>query len=63
LALIVSAVLFALAHFQVLQFPGLVLFGMVAGYLAQRSGRLGPAIFAHMGFNAATVVVLISERR
>ncbi|MGE0307659.1 MAG: lysostaphin resistance A-like protein [Acidimicrobiia bacterium] len=62
-ALIVSAVLFALAHFQVLQFPGLVLFGMVAGYLAQRSGRLGPSIFAHMGFNAATVVVLISERR
>jgi uncharacterized protein len=62
LAIAASAFLFALAHFQPLQFPGLLLFGAVAGYVAHRSGRLGPAIFTHVGFNATTVVVLLIDR-
>jgi membrane protease YdiL (CAAX protease family) len=62
LALLVSATLFGLAHFQPLQLPGLILFGLVAGYLAQRTGRLGASIFAHAGFNAYTVAVLIARR-
>lgn len=59
LALVGSAVLFGLAHFQVLQFPALVLAGLVFGYCAQRTGRLGMAVFAHAGFNATTVVLLL----
>jgi membrane protease YdiL (CAAX protease family) len=55
----VSSVLFGLAHFQWLQLPALVMFGLVAGVLVQRYGRLGPAIFAHIAFNAVTVVVLL----
>ena len=62
LAIAASALLFALAHFQPVQFPGLLLFGVVAGYVAHRSGRLGPAIFTHMGFNGTAVVVLLLDR-
>ena len=58
-ALIGSATLFGAVHFQWLQLPALVMFGLVAGWLAQRYGRLGPAIFAHIAFNAVTVIVLL----
>jgi CAAX protease family protein len=59
LALVGSAVLFGLVHFQPLQFPALVMFGLVAGYCAQRTGRLGMSIWAHIGFNATTVAFLL----
>jgi hypothetical protein len=58
-ALWVSAILFGLSHFQLLQLPALVMFGLVAGWLAQRRGRLGPAIWAHVAFNAWTVAFLL----
>lgn len=54
-----QAALFAVVHFQVIQLPGLLLFGLVAGELTRRSGRLGPAIWAHVGFNAVSVAVLV----
>lgn len=53
-----SAVLFGVTHFQPLLFPGLAAFGGVLGLLAQRSGRLGPSLVAHMAFNAVTIVAL-----
>jgi uncharacterized protein len=59
-AILLSAVFFALAHLQSLQFPGLVAVGVVFGVLAWRSGRLGPALFAHIGFNLTTAVVFLS---
>ena len=34
--------------------------GMVLGRLAQRRGRLGPAIFTHAGFNLIAVIVLLA---
>ena len=37
----------------------LVLFGLVAGWLTLRSGRLGPAIWTHVGFNGVTVLTLL----
>jgi len=57
-ALVVTAVVFAAMHFQPLQFLGLAAFGLVAGLLAQRTGRLGPAILAHIAFNAVAVAQL-----
>ncbi len=57
--LVATSLLFGLVHFQLLQFPALVAFGLVAGWLAQRDGRLGRAIWAHVGFNAWTVGVLL----
>lgn len=57
--IVATSLLFGLVHFQPLQFPALVAFGLVAGWLAQRDGRLGRAIWAHVGFNAWTVGVLL----
>jgi uncharacterized protein len=62
LALVLSSALFAVAHFQALQFAGLMLFGLIAGYLAQRSGRLGLSIFSHIGFNSAALIALLIKR-
>ncbi|MGH2684733.1 MAG: lysostaphin resistance A-like protein [Actinomycetota bacterium] len=58
-ALLISSVVFGAAHLQALQLPALVLFGLVAASMAQRSGRLGPSIFAHIAFNAVTVALLL----
>ncbi len=62
LALVVSSVLFGAAHLQPIQFPALVFIGLVLGWLAQRFGRLGPSMFAHLGFNLVTVIVLVTQR-
>ena len=59
LALVVTATLFGLAHFQLLQLPALILFGLVVGYMAKRTGRLGMSVLAHSGFNATTVFLLL----
>ena len=58
-ALVVSALVFGAVHLQVLQFPALVAIGLVCGWLAQRDGRLGRAIWAHLGFNGVTVLMLL----
>lgn len=62
-AVVASSAVFAALHFQVLQFPGLFVFGVVVAVMAVVSGRLGPSIFAHVGFNATTIVVLYLEHR
>jgi membrane protease YdiL (CAAX protease family) len=56
LAVIVTALAFALAHFEAVQFAGLASFGVILGLLAWRSGRLGPGIAAHASFNAVAVL-------
>ena len=61
-AVAISAVAFGFVHFQPVQLLGLVAFGVVLSILAQRAGRLGPSLVAHMAFNATTVVVLIATR-
>jgi membrane protease YdiL (CAAX protease family) len=58
-AIVVSSALFGAAHFEPLQFPALFLFGLVAAYLATRTGRLGPSIWAHLAFNSVAVVQLV----
>jgi membrane protease YdiL (CAAX protease family) len=55
-----TSVLFGLAHLEPLQTPGLMFAGAVFGVLAYRSGRLGPAIAAHVAFNMVTVVALLT---
>lgn len=59
LGVAVTAVVFGLVHFQAVQTLGLVAFGAVAGILAVWTGRLGPAVAAHMGFNAVTALTLL----
>lgn len=57
-AIVVSGVLFGLAHFEGVQFAGLAVFGVVLGVLAWRTGRLAPGMAAHAAFNAAAVLSL-----
>ena len=54
-----SSALFGAVHLQLLQFPALVAFGIIAALLVRRFKRLGPAIWAHVGFNLVAVVNLI----
>ncbi len=54
----VGAAIFAVTHFLVVSVPALFVFGLLAGTLAYRTGRLGPAIWLHVGFNLTTVLVL-----
>lgn len=61
-AIAVSAVAFGITHFQPVQLLGLVAFGVVLGVLTHRAGRLGPALVAHVAFNATTVAVLVATR-
>jgi membrane protease YdiL (CAAX protease family) len=58
-ALWVQALLFGAAHFQPLQFLGQAAFGLLAGVLVQRTGRLGASIVAHLAFNATAVTLLL----
>ena len=53
-----STLLFGVAHFQGIQLPALLLFGFVSGTMAARTGRLGPSILCHVGFNAWTIFYL-----
>lgn len=54
------ALLFGSSHFQLLQLGALTAFGLVLGIVTERTGRLGPCIGIHMGFNAATALTLVA---
>ena len=56
LAIGITSVFFGVTHFQLLQFPGLIVAGTVFGTLAYRADRLGPAMAAHLTFNMVTVI-------
>jgi membrane protease YdiL (CAAX protease family) len=58
-SIIVTSLYFGATHLQPLQFPALVIFGLVVGWLVWRTDRLGPAIWAHVGFNLTAAVVLV----
>lgn len=60
-AVLGSSTLFAASHFQVLQFPGLLAVGIVTAVAFQVTGRLGTPLWIHVGFNATSVVVLLSQ--
>ncbi len=61
LAVIVTGVLFGLAHAESLQLIGLAVFGIILSFVSYRTGRLGMNMVAHASFNlvavAATAVV------
>jgi membrane protease YdiL (CAAX protease family) len=55
LATVSTGVVFALAHFEALQFLGLAVFGVVLSVMAYRLRRLGPCITAHAAFNLVAI--------
>lgn len=50
---------FAITHPAPIEFFPLFIVGGIFGYLTIRFGRLGPAVFTHVGFNVTSVVVLL----
>jgi membrane protease YdiL (CAAX protease family) len=63
LAALLGSVWFAGVHFEWLQFPALLLVGVVCAAAVVRTGRIVPAYFIHLGFNLVTVVELGSRLR
>jgi membrane protease YdiL (CAAX protease family) len=61
-AVVVSAVLFALAHGEPLQFAGLAFVGIVLAVLVLRTRRLMPSVITHISFNAVAMVALLAQR-
>jgi membrane protease YdiL (CAAX protease family) len=59
-AVLVSSAVFAVSHLQLVQLPGLFVFGVVAAVVTERTGRLGTAIWTHVGFNLTTIVLLVT---
>jgi membrane protease YdiL (CAAX protease family) len=60
-AVALSSLVFGVFHFQPLQFPALVVAGLVFALLTVWTKRLGAAICAHMAFNGVTVAVLVAS--
>lgn len=58
-AVAITSIVFGAIHLQILQFPALAFAGLVFALLTVRSGRLGPAIWDHVGFNGVAVATLV----
>tara|TARA_Y100000768_G_scaffold372132_1_gene339512 strand:+ start:1259 stop:2053 length:795 start_codon:yes stop_codon:yes gene_type:complete len=58
-SVIVSSAIFSAIHFQLLLFPALFVVGMIFAIIYERSQRLALAIWAHVGFNATTLLSLL----
>jgi membrane protease YdiL (CAAX protease family) len=52
------AAIFALVHFRAVEIPGLFAFGLLLGFAALRSRRLGMPIMIHIGFNATALALV-----
>lgn len=61
-AVLVSAVLFALAHGELVQFAGLAALGVVLAYLVARTRRLVPSVITHASFNSIAFAALLVQR-
>lgn len=61
-AAVLSAVVFALAHAEALQFAGLALLGVVLAYLVARTRRLVPSVITHASFNSVAFAALLVQR-
>ena len=58
IAVVLGGIWFAGVHFEWLQFPALLLVGLVCGAVTIRARRIVPSFFIHVGFNLVTVVEL-----
>jgi CAAX protease family protein len=59
LALVLAAAWFAVIHFRPVEYPGLFLFGLVAGAGLMVTGRLGLSIIAHVAFNVTGLLLAL----
>ncbi len=59
LAIVVTGVLFGLAHAESLQLLGLALFGVILSFVSYRTGRLGMNMVAHATFNFTALAAVV----
>jgi len=59
LAIVLSGVLFGLAHAESLQLLGLAVFGVILGCVSYRTGRLGMNMVAHASFNLVALAAVV----
>ena len=57
--LLVTAAIFTIVHFRPVEYPGLAVFALIVGAVAARTGRLGPPIAIHVGFNATGLALAL----
>jgi hypothetical protein len=58
-AWLAASALFALVHFRPVEYPGLLVIGLVCGACALVTGRLGMAIACHVGFNVTGLLLAL----
>jgi membrane protease YdiL (CAAX protease family) len=58
-AWLAASALFALVHFRPVEYPGLLVIGLVCGFCALATGRLGMAIACHIGFNVTGLLLAL----
>jgi membrane protease YdiL (CAAX protease family) len=59
IAVVGSALIFALLHGISIIFPAALVLGLVAGEIYRRSGSIWPAVVVHMVYNLPTVPVMV----
>jgi membrane protease YdiL (CAAX protease family) len=59
LAIVVTGVLFGLAHAESLQLLGLATFGIILSFVSYRTGRLGMNMVAHASFNLVALAAVV----
>ncbi len=59
-AVAVDGVLFGLAHWELYQFAGLAVFGMLLATVSYKTGRLGMNMVAHASFNLVAVLAVFA---
>jgi uncharacterized protein len=59
LAIVISGVLFGLAHAESLQLIGLATFGIILSLVSYRTGRLGMNMVSHASFNLVAVIATV----
>jgi hypothetical protein len=60
LAIVITGVLFGLAHAESLQLLGLATFGIVLSFISYRTGRLGMNMAAHASFNLVAIIAVLA---
>ena len=60
-AWLAASAIFALIHFRPVEYPGLFVIGLVCGYCALSTGRLGMAMACHIGFNVTGLLLALDK--
>ena len=59
LAIVITGILFGLAHAESLQLLGLATFGVILSFISYRTGRLGMNMVAHASFNLVALAAVV----